>query len=165
MEVVSIDGSILKDIGSYKTNLMLAFQNSEDICELLFNKQPYTSSDVKKLPYSQMFPYLYIDETQTETKSYICVEVDVPRIPTNTIKDMKVFIWAYCHKSVMKYSKKGYTGTRADILADMIERLLRESDKFGIGKLQLQNVEHFFPNKEYYGRQMIYHMPDFKIGR
>lgn len=165
MEVIFIDGSILKDIGSYKNTLMTTFQNSDDICELLFNKQPYTPSDVKNLPYTQIFPYLYVDETQTVEKSYICVEVDMPRIPTNTIKDMKVFVWVYCHKGIMKYSKKGYIGTRTDILTDMIERQLRESDKFGIGKLQLQSVEHFFPNKEYYGRQLIYHIPDFKIGR
>lgn len=97
--------------------------------------------------------------------SYICVEVDAPIIPTNTIKNMEVYIWSYCHKRHMKYSKKGYSGTRVDILSDMIERQLRTSDKFGIGKLQLKSVQRFSPNKEYYGRQMIYHIPDFKIGR
>ena len=160
-----MDDSILKDMGSYKNNLIVALQNSEDICELLFNKHPYTRDDVKNLPYSQIFPYLYVDDTQTEVLSYICIEVDVPRIPTNTVKDMKIWIWAYCHKENMKYSKKGYIGTKADILVDMIERQLRESNKFGIGKLQLVSVEHFFPNRNYYGRQMIYTMPDFKIGR
>lgn len=146
---------------------MTAFQNSEDICELLFNKQPYTRDDIKNLPYTQIFPYLYVDDTQTKVLSYICVEVDMPRKPTNTIKNMKIYVWAYCHKSKgnMKYFKKGYIGTKADILADMIERLLRESNKFGIGKLQLDSVEHFFPNSKYYGRQLIYSIPDFKIGR
>ena len=65
----------------------------------------------------------------------------------------------------MKYSKKGYIGTKSDILADMIERQLRDSDKFGIGKLQLQSVTHFFPSKDYYGRQMIFYTPDFRISK
>ena len=63
----------------------------------------------------------------------------------------------------MKYSKKGYRGTRVDILCDMIERSLRNSDKFGIGKLHLSSVEHFFPNAKTYGKQMIYTISDFKI--
>ncbi len=131
----------------------------------MFNKKPYTEDDVENLIYSQIFPYLYVDDTQTEVLSYLCVEVDIPRIPTNTVKDMKLIIWAYCHKNGMRYSKKGYIGTRADILADMVERQLRESDKFGIGKLQLMSCSYFSPNKEYYGRQLIYNMPDFKISK
>ncbi len=31
-EVIHLKGSILKDMGSYKSNLITAFQNSEDIC-------------------------------------------------------------------------------------------------------------------------------------
>ena len=157
------EDSILKDIGSYKNKLLSAFVTSDDICELLFNKKPYTEEDADNLIYSQVFPYLYVDETQTDVKAYICCEVDIPRLPTGTIKDMKLIIWTYCHKEGMKYSKKGYVGTKVDILADMIECQLRDSDKFGIGKLELQSVTYFFPNNKYYGKQMIYNMPDFKL--
>lgn len=157
------EGSILKDMGSYKSTLLSYFVNSEEIRELLFNKKTYTENEVDNLIYSQIFPYLYVDDTQDETLSYLCVEVSVPRIPTGTIKDMKLIVWAYCHKSIMKYSKKGYSGTRADILADMVERVLRDSNKFGIGKLQLMSCDHFFPNNKYYGRQLVYTMPDFKV--
>ena len=164
-EVIHLKGSILKDMGSYKNNLITAFQNSEDICELLFDKQPYTKDDVQNLPYSQIFPYLYVDDAQTGATSYICVDVDMPKIPTNAIKDMKVCIWAYCHKQHMQYAKDGYVGTRADILADMIERRLRESDRFGIGKPQLTSVEHFFPNDKCYGKLLTYTIPAFKISK
>jgi len=163
--VIHLKGSILRDMGSYKSNLITAFLNSEDICELLFDKQPYTMDDVQNLPYSQIFPYLYVDDAQTDATSYICVDADMPKAPTNAIKDMKVCIWAYCRKQNMKYAKDGYVGTRADILADMIERQLRESDKFGIGKLQLTSVEHFFPNDKCYGKLMTYTMPAFKMTR
>ena len=159
------EGSILKDIGSYKNKLLSVFTTSNDICELLFNKKPYTGEDADNLLYSQVFPYLYVDETQTDVKAYICCEVDVPRVPTGTIKDMKLIIWAYCHKEGMKYSKKGYVGTKVDILADMIERQLRDSDEFGIGKLQLKSAPYFFPSSKYYGRQLIYTIPDFKVSK
>lgn len=163
------EGSVLKDIGSYKNKLISAFINSDDICELLFNKEPYTEEDVDNLVYTQIFPYLYVNETQTEVKSYICLEVDIPRVPTGTIKDMKLILWVYSHKNGMKYSKKGYLGTKVDILVDMIEKQLRDSDKFGIGKLQLLSCTYFFPDtkltSKYYGKQLIYNMPDFKISK
>lgn len=155
--------SILKDMGAYKNTLLSTIINSDDICELLFNKKPYDEDDVENLVYTQIFPYLYIDETQTKVLTYLCFEIDIPRIPTGTIKDMKLIVWAYCHKDTMKYSKKGYSGTKVDILADMVESQLRESDKFGIGKLQLLSCTYFSPNSKYYGKQLVYNMPDFKI--
>lgn len=121
----------------------------------------YTSEDADNMIYDQLFPYLYVDETQTEVRTYLCIEVDIPRIATATIKDMKIIIWAYCHKDCMKYTKRGYLGTRADILVDMVERQLHSSREFGIGKLHLESASHFFPSNKYYGRQMIFSISDF----
>lgn len=152
--------TIIRDIGVYKNNLISIFQSSPDICELMLGKN-YSENDVDKMVYTQLFPYLYVDETQTEVLPYLCVEIDIPRIATATIKDVKIVIWAYCHKDCMKYTKKGYLGTRADILADMVERLLHDSRDFGIGKLRLESVSYMFPNNKYYGRQLIFTIPDF----
>lgn len=154
--------SVIKDIGSYKTTLLSVVINSDEICELLFYKKPYTEDDVDNLVYSQVFPYLFVNETQTEVLTYLCFEVDIPRIPTGTIKDMKLIVWIYSHKNRMRYSKKGYSGTITDILADMVDSQLRDSDKFGIGKLELLSATYFSPNRDYYGRQLVYNMPDFK---
>lgn len=158
-----MDEAVLKDIGLYKNRLISTFLNSDDITKLLLNKNIYSEEEVDNLLYSQVFPYLYVDETQTEVLSYLCLEVNIPRIPTTTIKDVQIIIWAYCHKDCMQYSKKGFLGTRADILADMVERELRDSDRFGIGKLKLTSVSHFFPNNKYYGREMRFTIPDFKV--
>lgn len=162
------EGTVLKDIGSCKQKLLTAFVNSDEICELLFDKKPYTEDDVEGLMYTQVFPYLYTDETQTETLTYLCFEVDIPpqssgKGSSGTIKNMKMIIWAYCHKGIMRYSKKGYYGTRVDILADMVERQLRDSYDFGIGKPELISVGNFFPNSKYYGRQLIYNVPEFRV--
>ena len=43
------EGTVLKDIGSYKQKLLTAFVNSDEICELLFDKKPYTEDDVEGL--------------------------------------------------------------------------------------------------------------------
>lgn len=162
MDLRKIEGNFLRDIGLYKNHLMSLFLNSDDICCLMLNKNQ-APSDTDSLAYTQIFPYLYVDETQTEVKSYLCFEVDIPNIPSHTIKNMEITIWAYCHKDCMKYSKQGFSGTRTDILADMVERSLRNSNEFGIGKLSLTKVSTFFPTTVHYGRQLKFLVPDFKI--
>lgn len=157
------NGTVLKDIGSLKQQLLTAFVNSPDICELLLNKESYTEDEVENLLYKQVFPYLYTDDTQTEMLAYLCFEVDIPRFSSGTIKDMKIIVWAYCHKGAMRHYKSGYSGTKVDILSDMVERQIRDSYKLGIGKPELVSVTNFFPNNKYYGRQLVYNVPDFKI--
>lgn len=160
------DKKVLYDIGACKQELFSSFINDPDICELLFNKKAYTDDDRENLFYSQIFPYLYVGDedevAQTKTLSYLCYEVE-PEFDTGTIKKMRLIVWAYCHKDIMRYNKKGYYGTRVDILADMVERKLRDSYDFGIGKPELISVKHFFPNTQYYGRVLIYDVPDFKF--
>lgn len=158
-----VSSTVLKDIGICKQRLLTGFLNNSDICELLINKKNYTEEDVDNLLYTQIFPYLYIDEAQKETLMYLCCDVDIPRIPTGTIKDVQIIVWVYCHKDIMKYAKRGYQGTRADILADMVERQVRDSYDFGIGKPQLVSVTNFRQYSKFYGRQLIFTIPEFKV--
>ena len=155
--------SVIRDIGICKQRILTSFINNTDICDVMFNNTPYTEDDVDNLIYTQIFPYLYIDDTQTETRIYLCVELDIPRFSSGTVKDLQLIIWVYCHKEIMKYSKKGYAGTKVDILADMVERQLRDSYDFGIGKLQPISITNFIPNDKYYGRRLTYNVPDFKL--
>lgn len=153
----------LKDIGVYKNRLITTIIKSEDICELILG-EGYDKTDVdEKLTYKNIFPYLYVDETQTETKTYICIEVSVPRTYDFTYKDMKVDIWCYCHKDIMEYRKKGFSGTRSDILSDMVDRLLNSSNNYGIGRLKLQSCIPINISKTHYGRHLTYSCAEFNI--
>lgn len=153
----------LKDIGVYKNRLLTTIMKSEDICELILGKG-FDKTDIdEQLIYKHVFPYLYVDDTQTTTETYICVEVSVPRTHNFTYKDMQVDIWCYCHKNIMKYSKKGYLGTRADIVSDMIDRLLNSSNDYGLGRLKLQSSVPLNISKAHYGRHLIYTCAEFNI--
>lgn len=165
--------TLLECIGLYKHQLISYFINSPDILELMLG-EGYTQEDVfgnglstnnTGIIYNQIFPYLYFDNTQTSVKSYLCIDVDIPKIPTNIIKDINLIIWIYCHKDCMQYSKEEYLGIRYDILSHMVEKQLRNSDKFGIGKLNLESATHMTLNSSYYGRQLIFTIPNFKISR
>ena len=153
----------LKDIGVYKNRLLTTIMSSEDVCELILG-EGYAKEDAdEELVYKHVFPYLYVDDVQTEAKTYVCVEVSVPRTHDFTYKDMKVDIWCYCHKDIMKYSKKGFLGTRADIASDMIDRLLNSSNNYGLGRLRLQSSIPLTISKTHYGRHMTYTCAEFNI--
>lgn len=155
----------LKDVGIYKNRILSIILNSEDIAELLLGKGYDKETVDDKLLYKYVFPYLYINETQTEVKSYICMEVNVPHVSNNFYKDMKIVLWCYSHKDGMRYSKKDYLGTKSDILADMIDRRLNSSKDFGIGRLKLDSETHIIPSNNYYGRQLIYTCTEFNIDK
>ena len=64
--------SVIRDTGLYKNRLISTILNNKDACEVLLNKDDYDDEDVDNLIYKQIFPYLYIDDTQTEVMTYIC---------------------------------------------------------------------------------------------
>ena len=153
----------LKDIGVYKNRLLTTIMKSEDICELILG-EGYDDTDVdEKLLYNHIFPYLYVDDVQTDAKTYFCVEVSVPKTHDFTFKDMTIDIWCYCHKDIMKYSKKGFLGTRSDIGSDMIDRLLNGSNKYGLGRLKLESCLPLSISRTHYGRHMTYKCIEFNI--
>lgn len=159
-----MDQGILYSEGLYKNRLISAFLNSESICKTLLGRDIYTDDDVENLIYSQIFPFLYIDHTQTEVLPYLCFEVYTSRLTSPTIKEMILKVWCYCHKDCMKYHQRGYLGTRVDILANAVELQLYNSDKYGIGKPSFKTVNVLNSgNSKYYGKEIVFTMPDFKI--
>ena len=152
--------TMLKDVSDYKKTIMDALMDDTNILTCLLGEN-YNQEAVSDIVYSQIFPYLYADETQTSTKTYIGIEVD-PNASSGTIKDSKLIIWEYCHKDIMGYSKNGYIGTRVDFLADKIDNVIREQN-LGIGKPEFISAKYFFPISKYYGRVLLYNIPDFKI--
>ena len=56
----------LKDIGKYKNKLLSIIVKSKDICEAILGVNYNEENVDEQLIYSNIFPYLYIDDTQTE---------------------------------------------------------------------------------------------------
>lgn len=155
----------LKDIRKYKNEVFKKITQNEDIAVLILGSNYDKKKDLDNLlMYNNVFPYLYVDDTQTSQTSYVCVEVDVPRTMYYTYKDMKIIIWCYCHKGIMKISDDS-VNTKSDLLAEKVDNLLNSSSDFGLGGLRLQSNTYFIPGKEYYGRQLIYSCPEFNIDK
>ena len=146
----------------------LAFVKSKVISRLLesdeFAKVMLRDDEKNDMEYKQVFDYPYVDGTQEEVMSFVCVET-VCRGTNRTVKSMDLYIWIFVHRDCMQMESnvKSYMGNRADVLTDIIERLLRDSDDLGIGKPSLDDIGYTVPQSSYYGRQLKYSIPDFKI--
>lgn len=152
--------TMLKDTGVIKNKIMLKLLNSPDVLECLSSKGNIEQQKIDVID-NNIFPFLYVTDTQTKAKSYICFDVEMNKL-SGTVKRCNIIIWVYCHKDIMKYYKEGFLGTRVDILSDMVDSAIRNSD-IGIGNIEFVKNITFYPQDDYYGTRIYYTVPDFKI--
>ena len=152
----------LYELGKYKNTVISVICGNDDICKAIFGDS-YNVSDIDdELFGEQVLPYLFVPGAQEDAKVYVCVETAIPRTIGFELKDVKLIVQVVCHKDLIKYRKKGYSGNRTDILSDMVNRQLNSSRDFGIGRLKLESVDIINTDK-FYGRSMIYKCPDFNV--
>ena len=155
------------DRGKFKQEIHTALYKSENIRRLILDDEidGKTANEIRELFKKQVISHLFIDDTVTETKSYIFYDVIIPRCYPN-IKDCRVVLYAICHKDILDNCEiDGYCGNRADILTQMIEDcLINDSEianSFGIGELSLDSVD-IFNDKRFYGYVMTFNVPNFR---
>lgn len=115
-----------------------------------------------------LFDYNYIDGTQTAATPLVMVDVEIPRVPTGTIKDLYVFVQVAVPKLQMKLdvSKfKGIKGNRKDNLLRQIDLLLNNSNEFGIGKLKLESLNVASVPDSYTSTLLTYSISNFARNR
>jgi len=117
---------------------------------------------------NNLFDYNYVDDTQTATTPLVMVDVEIPRVPTDTVKDMYIFVQVAVPKLQMKLDGtkfKGVKGNRKDNLLRQIDLLLNNSDEFGIGCLNLESVGIAAVPDKYTSTILTYSVSDFARDR
>lgn len=156
----------ISELGRFKNKIHNALYRSDGIKEVLLGDvSGKSAAEIRKLFKEHVKSHLFVDETITETQSYIFYDVGMSFMREN-IKTCTVMMYVVCHRDILDdYAKEGYYGNRADIIAQMVEDCLI-SDKqvsmdFGIGELKLDSIEPF--NGRYlYGCCMTFSVPDFR---
>lgn len=152
--------------GKFKQEIHSALYKSDDIKELLMGDVEGLSTNKRQELFKHhVKSHLFIDDTITETDSFIYYDVRLPRLGEN-IKSCQVILYAICHRDILEnYSKNGYYGNRADVLCQMIEDCLINDEvianSFGIGKLSLDSVD-IYNAKRFYGCIMTFSVPAFR---
>ena len=157
----------LDTLGKYKNTIISEFLNSQSIIDILLpNPDIQYEIDDQLLGNEQlglkglMFPFEYIPDIIDTKSTFICTEI-IAQIKNTNVCNMTVYVYAFTHKSNMRYKRSGAIGTRIDILVSDIDKLLNGNSNFGIGKLNLERVDIYIPEKDFYGRRLMYSVPEF----
>ena len=111
--------------GKFKTEISTALYKNQNIRDLILGNTDGMSSRQIQIAFKDhVKSHLFIDDTITDATSYIFYDVRLPFMHSTT-KTCQVVMYAICHRDILEtYSKDGYYGDRADILAQMIEDTL-----------------------------------------
>lgn len=152
--------------GKFKKEISTALYKNGDICDLILGDVHGMSAiEIQKKFKEHVKSHLFIDDTITETSSFIFYDVIFPSLRSH-IKECQVIMYAICHRDILEdYTKEGYYGDRADILCQMIEDTLISNEEvansFGIGKLNLDSVSIYNATR-FYGSVMHFSVPNFR---
>ncbi len=154
-----------KERGIYKTRIVNALLQSDNIKDIILgDTSGLTQTDILTKFKNHVNSHLFIDETIKDTSTYIFFEVFMPQLRPQ-VKTTKILMYAICHRDILEnYTKEGYFGNRADILSEMIEETLLDSDivkKFGIGDISLDNVD-IYNSVTFYGCIMTFNVSNFR---
>lgn len=154
-ELVEYPAKALQKIGTDKTVVGL----------LLDDPDVDMDSDEADEVFDQyLFDYLYVDNTTTEARAYVCVETELFKTPSPTIQDFHVYVTIICHKRFMKMDASKFTGmigNRRDNIARAVNKLLDGSEAFGIGALVLESVKTIGSPPGFTVRELTYRVADF----
>lgn len=148
---------LLDEFFDYKNELMKTICSSPEIVRLITDSGDAPVPNVD-LAYTQVFPFEFVPETVDEGQTFICFDVDIPRVSDKTYYLPALYIWVFTHKSKLRMREGGI---RTDRLAVELNKLLNGSRYFGLGELNLESVSRFSPIADYQGRVLTYSAVDF----
>ena len=147
----------LKEFYDYKNRLMMDLCSNQEIVSLVTGKEDPEVPD-RTLPYTQIYPFQYIPETENNARTFVCFDVDILKAPNKTFYYPVIYIWILAHKSKMRTKGKGCL---TDAISCEIDQMLNGNRFYGLGELEFGPVSRFIPTTDYLGRQMVYYTKDF----
>ena len=157
-----------KVIRSWKNKIMSELSQDDEIINAL-GLNPDESED--DLVWVRLYPHYYIPQTETDVRTYILVEIDIPERRTRYgsnesdiwVRPTIVF-YVLTHQEDMRMNMVGESGTRMDYLAELIEDKYEGREGFGVGTLQLKSDTAGSINNTYRFRQLVFDAVDLDSG-
>lgn len=159
--------TFLDELVEYPVKALQKIGTDEMVVRLLTNNPDIDmdSEEADKVFDKYLFDYGYVDGTTSETAAYVCVEAEVAKTSSPTVQDMRLYVTIICHKQFMDIDAskfKGVIGNRRENLVRYIDRLLNNSDIFGIGKLTLETARTVSAPTGFAARELTYKVPEFR---
>ena len=98
--------------------------------------------------------HFYVPGTQTEDKNFITMQSRVVYTDSNVVKETSITVYIICNEHQIDLLQ----GSRADLLADEVDRILNNGDNplFGLGGIVLSTATEVQFNEGYSGWQIPY---------
>lgn len=150
--------AFMEEITDYKLMLFKELWNNQEIKDLIAatSNSQMSYSEFKK----HVTPYSKNLDTITEKGVYILFDVDITKAPNPTVMDCAIGVWILCSEDILETQN----GIRVDLLASAFDKVLNGCQKFGIGRLELQNALTFATSTNFTGRKLTYLSKDFNRG-
>lgn len=153
-----------KCIRDWKNKIMSELSQDDEIITAL-GLNPDESPD--DLVWKRLFPHYFVPQTESEVRSYILVEIDIPERRSrygSTDSDIWVHptitFYVLVHQEDMHMNMAGESGTRMDYLAELVEDKYDERQDFGVGILKLKSDLAGSVNTTYRFRQLVFEAVD-----
>lgn len=147
----------LEELFDYKNLLMKELCSNAEIVKLLTGDDDSAVPNFD-LPYSQVYPFEYVPETEDRGRSFICFDVEIAQVYNKTFYVPVIYIWVLVHKGGLRTNDKRL---RLDEIAKEVDKMLNGSRYYGLGALELDSTDGFHPTTDYLGRVLIYTARDF----
>ena len=146
----------LSEYTEYKRKVINLILNDETCVELITGAEG-TALPATSLVNKQVFPYDYRDETTTDAKVFVCVEVDEGDVRGPAVSGIHLWIYVAVPKSMMNMNGE----IRRDALTQRIDTLLNGNKDFGFGKLERRPGGRIVLHDSFRGRFLHYHVLDW----
>ena len=155
-------------IRAYKNEIISELCNDDEIINAL-GLNP--DEDPDDLVWKRIYPHLWIPQTETDVKSYLLVEINIPERRTRygttnnpVYVHPVIYFYILVHQEDMKLNLAGESGTRMDYLAELIENKYEGRRGFGLGQLTLKSNMASSINTTYRLRELVFEAVDFDDG-
>lgn len=149
--------------------IVKAILNSKEVMGLIANNPDIDLDDPNIAEWEEhVFDHAWVDDTVQEAGAFVTVDVDIPDVPTGTIKDVRIYVEVLVSKAYMKLTPslfKGVRGNRRDNIARQIDLLINGSKDFGIGRLDLASVMTTNTTNKFTGKLLVYEVNNFAKNR
>lgn len=142
----------------YKNKIIRDILHNDDptlSAEIVNAINPEYLGDEDEMIYVHVFPYLRIPDTQSDTKCYITMSVDIPRVSTKNyfFKDMVITINVIVQQDIMRMPPR-YSATRVDYIASIINKIFNGNKSYGTVALEYVSDTEEILLKDYFVRSL-----------
>ena len=162
--------TFVDELIDYKENVLLALSSSQKVIGLLANKPDIDleSDEARDIMERNFFDYDYVSGKVQRSDAYVMVETVMSFPVSGMMNRWLVYVQVVSAKTFNQLDHKifkGVKGNRRDNLVREIDLLLNGSRAFGVGRLDLRNIDSAIVPDEFTSTMLTYEVMDFRNER